>query len=231
MPHQLHSGGTSLLSSSSDFSERYSFWMRKEKKAKLHERTCSWWPRLQSQALADVPGWRPRWRRWARPANKEALQAWAQQLQRAKGWVAEEVPPTMAMLTASSYSFVMTLTKAEASNRRMRGFLNWKKKNCNIKLNVEMLKVSWSCISSEGIKHTVLLQGPSLLMTAALPCPDRLGAQPVVRLMPDPAPVQETDGIRDQQDKARTKKREFPLFSPACTSKAHLCRHTVQGWP
>lgn len=25
MPHQLHSGGTSLLSSSSDFSERYSF--------------------------------------------------------------------------------------------------------------------------------------------------------------------------------------------------------------
>ena len=35
----------------------------------------------------------------------------------------------MAMLTASSYSFVMTLTRAEASNKRMRGFLNWKKEN------------------------------------------------------------------------------------------------------
>lgn len=76
----------------------------------------------------------------------------------------------------------------------------------------------------------VLLQRPSSLMTAALLCSDREGAAPVVGLKPDPAPVEGTGGIRDQQDKAdtHTKRHEFPLFSPACAGSARLCRHTAQ---
>lgn len=47
--------------------------------------------------------------------------------------------------------------------------------------------LSWPQISSERIRHVVLLQGPSLLVTAASLCLGRAGAAPVVRLTLDPA--------------------------------------------
>lgn len=41
------------------------------------------------------------------------------------------------------------------------------KPNCKMKLNMGLLKLSWTQTSSERISHEVLLQGPSLLVTAA----------------------------------------------------------------
>ena len=93
-----------------------------------------------------------------------------------------------------------------------------------------LTKLSWPQTSSGRIRHAVWLQRSSLLMTAALLCPDRVGAAPVAGLKPDPAPVQGTDGIRNQQDKAEahTKRHEFPLFSSACTEIGRAsCRERV----
>lgn len=196
--------------------------MRKEKKSKLQE--SSWQPWLGSWALVDIPGWRPRWPRWARPADKEMLQMWAPQVLRAKGWGAGEVPPTMAMLAASSYSFVMTLTKAEASNKRMRGFLNWKKikPNCGIKLNMEFLKLRWPWISSERIRHEVWLQGPSFLVTEQVQHL-RLGWSCILH----PYKGQTAAGDRRTRQRLTPRDTSFPS---ACTSKSHRFRHTGQGW-
>lgn len=60
--------------------------------------------------------------------------------------------------------------------------------NCNVKLNTELLTLSWPQTSPERIRQAVWLQGPSLLVRAASLWPDRAGAAPVVRLTWDPAP-------------------------------------------
>ena len=72
---------------------------------------------------------------------------------------------TTAMLMASSYFFVRTLTKAEARSSRIRGFLNWKRKN----------RVVGSCLGSWTSET-----GPALVERRQL-CTQSLASRPALQ--------------------------------------------------
>lgn len=130
------------------------------------------------------------------------LETRTRQLWEAKGLVTGDVPPTTVMLAASSYSLVMTLTKAEASSKRMRGFLNWEKRQNKLQNKVKH-GLSWS---QKGFRGAVLLYGPC--------CPDRAGAMPVARL-------HGTASIRDCRTRLRLSPshKNFLSFPPAAQAR------------
>lgn len=76
---------------------------------------------------------------------------------------------------------------------------------------MELLKLSWPHISSERTGQVVLLQGPSLLRTAASLCPDR-GCGTCGQADVGPASVQERGGIGDHREKAHTRDTSFLSF-------------------